>query len=599
VTEWNRSVVVCGLALLAVVVGAEPRVGARQLRLSPGPLVRAHAALEGVGNCTKCHEAGRELSAAKCLTCHKPIADRIARKFGVHRDVGDECQSCHVEHRGVDAELRRIDPQTFNHVAETGYAFQGRHADVAAKCASCHKKRSFLDVRPVCVDCHKDVHKGTLGAECTRCHSPELAFKETRKQFDHTKARFGLTGAHRQVACEKCHVSGVFRGLHFDACSACHKGPHRHELGPSCTSCHLTTDKWETRTIDHAKTGFTLVGAHTQVACAKCHTAGVKNPLRFEQCTGCHVNVHRDSVKDDCRKCHTENSFRGAKFDHSVRTTFPLDGKHESLACRKCHTSIAAEEVPLLRKVIDFGGVSPACVGCHKDQHKGEYGRVCDACHRSATFKATGFAHPRLPEFFAGRHAGVTCVKCHVKPAEAPAARVVQATLPPRAKNPATACASCHADVHLGQVGTACERCHAIDAAKFAPARFDHESAKFKLSGKHKAVECVKCHPSETGTFPAGPGTAKRLGSISGECRTCHKDPHLGQVESACETCHSTASFRLLSYPHRGMDDFFAGFHGKLPCRSCHKTETGQFPAGKGTAIRLKVGRTCASCHPY
>ena len=120
----------------------------------------------------------------------------------------------------------------------------------------------------------------------------------------------------------------------------------------------------------------------------------------------------------------------------------------------------------MARKVIDFGGASPACVSCHKDQHKGDYGRTCDACHRPDTFKAAGFTHPRSPEFYAGRHAGVACVKCHTRPADIQAARAGLPAVPPRAKNPATTCDTCHADPHLGQVGTACERCHAIDAAE-------------------------------------------------------------------------------------------------------------------------------------
>jgi hypothetical protein len=160
------------------------------------------------------------------------------------------------------------------------------------------------------------------------------------------------------------------------------------------------------------------------------------------------------------------------------------------------------------------------------------------------------------------------------------------------------ACTSCHADIHLGQVGTACERCHVIDAPKFAAERFSHDRGVFPLTGKHKAAKCVKCHPSETAAFPAGTGTAKRLRPMSGECRSCHKDPHLGQTETRCQTCHTAVSFEILVYTHRGLEEFFTGFHGKLACRSCHKTETGRFPAGQGTAIRLMVGRTCKACHP-
>jgi hypothetical protein len=160
------------------------------------------------------------------------------------------------------------------------------------------------------------------------------------------------------------------------------------------------------------------------------------------------------------------------------------------------------------------------------------------------------------------------------------------------------ACASCHADIHLGQLGTACERCHVIDAPKFAPAQFSHERGRFPLTGKHKGAECVKCHPNETRVFPAGNGTARRFSPMSGECQTCHKDPHLGQTDSRCDTCHTPVSFRILVYAHRGLESFFTGYHATLACRSCHKTETGQFPAGQGTAIRFKVGRTCRACHP-
>jgi hypothetical protein len=586
----------CGLALLLVAFASATSDSAAQVPISPGPLAKAHAALDGVGNCTRCHEAGRELSPARCLGCHKPIAARIANKTGVHRAVTGECQACHVEHAGVGTDLRGFDTRTFNHAVETGFPIEGQHAKLAATCASCHKKRTFLDQRAACSSCHKDVHKATVGNDCTKCHSVAVPFKDARKQFDHVRAKFQLTGAHRTVGCEKCHVSGVLRGLHFDACSSCHK-PHRNTLGPVCTQCH-TTERWTNRTVEHGKTGFQLAGAHARAACEKCHVSSITKPLVFDRCSSCHANPHRESAKEDCRKCHTEASFKGATFDHGVRTRFPLVEKHQGLACRKCHTTIAADDVPLARKVVDFGGTSAACVSCHKDQHKGEYGRTCEACHAPATFKAAGFVHPRSPEFFAGRHAGVACVKCHVRGPDAQTVRTVSAPPPARYKAPAMACATCHADIHLGQLRTACEKCHVIDAPKFAAAGFAHDRTPFPLTGKHKAAECVKCHPSETRVFPAGTGTARRFSPMSGDCQTCHKDAHLGQTDSRCQTCHTAVSFRILAYPHAGLESFLTGFHGALACRSCHKTETGQFPAGQGTAIRFKVGRTCRSCHP-
>ena len=72
------------------------------------------------------------------------MAERIRLKKGVHRDVTGDCASCHVEHAGVDAELRPFDPKSFDHATETGFPLDGRHAAVAKDCAKCHKTRSFL-----------------------------------------------------------------------------------------------------------------------------------------------------------------------------------------------------------------------------------------------------------------------------------------------------------------------------------------------------------------------------------------------------------------------------------------------------------------------
>ncbi len=87
-------------ALLAAEVGAaSPQLGSL---VSPGPLSKAHASLEGLASCEKCHERGKGVSASKCVACHRPVAERIAARRGVHRDVNGDCTSCHVEHAGVD-----------------------------------------------------------------------------------------------------------------------------------------------------------------------------------------------------------------------------------------------------------------------------------------------------------------------------------------------------------------------------------------------------------------------------------------------------------------------------------------------------------------
>jgi hypothetical protein len=352
-----------------------------------------------------------------------------------------------------------------------------------------------------------------------------------------------------------------------------------------------TTATWDTRTVEHAKTRFPLVGAHVQVACVKCHPGEtLTKPLRFDQCSACHANVHRESVKGDCRACHTETTFKGAAFDHATRAGFPLEGKHQGLACAKCHTGVSETAVPLAKKVLDYRGAERACVGCHadRDPHKGELGKACDACHRPATFSVKGFTHPRAPDFYGGQHQRVACQKCHLPQTPGGSA----ATKPPRME-----CVSCHADVHLGQLGMACERCHAVGGAKFAAVSFAHAQSRFPLTGKHQGLDCSQCHRTESRAFPARVGTAVAFNLVATDCRGCHKDPHLGQLDARCESCHQTASFGVSSYTHTGMDDFFGGFHGKYACKDCHKKETRAFPAGQGSAVRFMVGRTCASCH--
>lgn len=584
--------------LVALVVFCPAIAGAGQLQalVSPGPLSRAHADLNSLSKCSQCHEAGRGVTAERCLSCHKPIADRIARKTGVHRAVTDNCVKCHTEHGGADADLRRIDPTKFDHAAETGFALTDRHAPLAQKCAGCHTTRSFLTARPVCSTCHEDKHKPTLGSDCTRCHSTRTAFKETRSTFDHETAKFSLTGAHQRVRCEQCHTTGIFRGLVFDRCNACHQPPHRRTLGPACTTCH-TTDAWKTRKVDHSQTGFPLFGAHQTVDCLKCHTQTIVKPLKFDRCAACHENVHRDSIKDDCRTCHSDTSFRSARFNHDAQTSFALAGKHAGLQCRACHKTVSAPDVPLAAKHLDFGDTRAECATCHDDTHKGKYGRLCDACHQPSAFKAAAaFVHPRQAPFFAGNHAGVECAKCHVRGQTVPAAAFAGPTT--RAKPPVTTCSVCHTDVHLGQVGTACDRCHAIDAAKFAPTRFSHDLGAFRLTGKHGSVECTKCHKVETRAYPAGTGTARQFKPIATECRSCHEDRHLGQLDGNCNRCHSTDTFKVRAYEHASLTPLFRSFHQRLPCLSCHKTETGAFPAGPGTAIRFKIAAACATCHP-
>ncbi len=611
------TVVVSLCAWLAGAAAAQAQVGAL---VSPGPLAKAHTRLEGLANCQKCHEPGRKISASKCLACHKPVADRIAAKKGVHRSVTDSCEGCHAEHGGADAELRRLDARTFDHARETGFPLDGRHAPLARACARCHKSRSFLEARPACASCHNDVHKGSLGTACANCHSTAVPFADAHTQFDHTKARFQLTGAHRTVECAKCHVNRVFTGLKFAACTDCHREPHRQAFGADCTSCH-TADTWRTRKVDHARTALPLTGAHASAACTACH---VKPPmqarLQSSRCSNCHADVHKGEFKPDCASCHNTSSFKKAPFDHATGGRFPLTGGHATLACSRCHKAAAAAGPSRTTKVgsavsVVFSGLSSACASCHEDVHKGTAGPSCESCHTTAEFKTVkAYTHQAgVAPLLVGKHAAAACRACHTPSAVAasrPADGAKRTAVAWKFKGTPTACATCHADPHATELGSACERCHDAGESGFVAIRFSHSATALPLTGRHEGLACRQCHaPRGAGAPGAAPsarqsgrddaGHALQFKGKTAACASCHKDVHLGQLGTRCEGCHATSGFAIAKYNHSKVPPaFFGGQHAALPCRACHKQESGTFPAGQGTAIRfVGSGSACASCH--
>jgi hypothetical protein len=566
--------------------------------VSPGPLTAAHAKLEGLKNCEKCHEPGRKVTAQRCLACHQPIADRMAARKGVHRDVKEDCVTCHVEHAGVDAELRPLDPNDFDHARETGYPLDGRHAAIARDCARCHTTRSYLAARPECASCHRDVHKGALGSDCARCHTTAVALAAAATAFDHGGTQFPLTGAHASVPCAKCHVENAYKGLKFGACSDCHADPHKQRFGPDCASCH-TTAAWRTNKVDHSRTRYPLAGKHATVPCASCHTQpAMQVRPGTTRCASCHQDVHRGAFKADCVACHTVSGFKGAPFDHAAKTKFALTGKHAATPCVSCHKQAhgAAATSATAAFAVEFRGLRTECASCHADVHKGELGSSCESCHSAATFAMTIFTHPRSPEFFAGSHAAVACARCHSGPIGA--AAIVATVAARRFRGVSFDCASCHNDVHLGQLGGDCARCHSVAAPRFAAPGFSHAAARFPLAGKHATVACTSCHTKESAVYPDGSGSAVRYTGVSHECASCHKDVHLGQLGDRCESCHGTATFALSAYTHKEDAEFFVAGHAKVPCQSCHQRFDGVFPSGRGVAVRFAgVSTACASCH--
>lgn len=608
-----------GLTICGILLAAAPDICRAQI--SPGELSRAHEQLEGIANCTQCHEQGKEITGAKCLACHVEIRTAIESKHGLHfRNSSSTCVSCHKEHLGRSAHITQFDPKSFDH-GKTGYPLNGKHAAVA--CESCHAsnrivnsvvlqslqqhpRQTYLGLPDQCLGCHADRHGGSLGKNCRDCHA-EDGWKPA-SVFNHGKTKFPLTGKHSVVQCVQCHETTtlretsrplLFTSKPFEDCTPCHISLHTDRLARrQCKSCHSAGGWSIVRAFDHSQTDYPLIGRHASVACARCHLdlpkhlkAGRREfaTKPFGDCTPCHASPHEKSFSQKkCSDCHTSLQWSRVPektFDHSL-TSFPLRGKHATVACQKCHLPAGkksfAEAFKLLKK---------ECIDCHEDFHHGQfrraYGSDCSKCHTEDGYSPSTFSverHAKARYALAGAHLAVPCRSCHVREKEF----IYQFE--------SFACAVCHADPHGGQFAdlmkkNGCETCHSPVA--WRAAEFDHSRTGYPLIGGHAQAKCNGCHKK-----PSGSAVVHYKGTTK-ECSDCHDDVHRGQfAEGAvikCERCHSPNAWKTLLFKHNEQSSFhLTGGHENVKCGACHPVERIQ-----GTlAVRYKpLDSKCVSCH--
>jgi hypothetical protein len=532
-------------------------------QISPGKLSRFHVALEGISNCTKCHELGKPATSTRCLECHISLKARIEAGKGYHSTPEVQktsCFKCHSDHHGLEFDLVHWPngQKDFNHKL-TGYPLEGAHS--RQECTACHRHpfneqlartdksvneiRTFLGLSANCTSCHEDEHRGSLDSSCVKCHIMD-AWKPA-PGFDHARARYALTGRHLQLECVKCH---------------------KLEAGTAAPTGFISKKKDAGRYLRF-------------------------KPLEFASCTSCHQDVHQGRFKGDCTSCHSTNGWnelKEAAFDHS-RTDYPLTGKHLTVACVKCHTSNKKTDK------LKFA----ACTDCHRDTHKGQFaGRpdkgACESCHSVNGFKPARYdleQHQKSRYPLTGGHLATPCESCHkqIEIDGANAARFAFTDLK---------CIACHADIHKGEAdhwmtAQACESCHSTDG--WRDVKFDHAKSKFQLDGKHKAVACDKCHRID---LSDGSGNRIRLTGLPMDCTGCHKDAHAGQFfaedqNGECNRCHTAAGWSWLRFNHKDARYKLDGAHAKVACKLCHKPVVGI--DGK-TFVRYRpLGMTCADCH--
>ncbi len=593
-------------------------------QISPGPLSKGHADLEGISNCTQCHESGQEINGAKCLSCHLEIKNQINSGRGFHfANASGSCITCHKEHLGKDAKITKFDESQFDH-GKTGFQLADAHTSI--KCEQCHNSKNiknpdvskiltssppktFLGLNPQCVSCHSDRHKGTVGTQCQTCHgakswSPPIT-------FDHGKTKFALVGRHKPVECSKCHVglskktpTGpiLFSTNAFEDCTPCHASPHGRKFSDkTCRSCH-TAEGWSiVVSFDHASTRFPLAGKHAPVPCEKCHTRmnTKKNGVvsfatkNFSDCSPCHSTPHNPRFSErECKSCHTATAWATldvVRFDHAL-THYTLEGKHADVKCEKCHKDSPGAGFKE-RFLLPFR----RCTDCHADFHYGQfkekYSNNCADCHTVKGYEPSTFSiqrHDSTLFSLNGAHIAIPCEQCHKK-----VGQKVQLFHFANFR-----CESCHEDFHKGQfvkqmVEHSCAQCHTT--VEWNMTSFDHAKTRFPLVGKHVKVKCVDCHKE---TVVNGVKSVQYLG-LPVVCQSCHKDIHDRQFaengETRCATCHSAAGWHSLVFNHETQSAFhLTGAHKNVPCGGCHKEEKTE----SQTFVRYKpLASKCESCH--
>jgi hypothetical protein len=254
---------------------------------------------------------------------------------------------------------------------------------------------------------------------------------------------FALLGQHANLGCQGCHRSGRFDDKLPKDCFGCHRADDSHaaRFGGKCNDCH-GNEHWKPVDYDHAtRAKFALLGAHARLACHSCHTANVTQQKLGTDCASCHraANPHGSKLLAGCDSCHGQASWsKGISFDHDL-TSFPLLGLHNVVSCAQCHRTLA------------FDSTGGKCVDCHaaQDVHKGGLGRECDSCHSPNGWAIWAFDHGKQTGFaLTGAHLKSKCADCHQRPA-------AEVKL-------SKDCVSCHQqdDIHGGQFGRQCERCH-------------------------------------------------------------------------------------------------------------------------------------------
>lgn len=286
-----------------------------------------------------------------------------------------------------------------------------------------------------------------------------------------------------------------------------------------------------------------------------------------------------------------------------------------SSACLECHGTIQAHIDGRIGLHGILGEVAASgCATCHAEHHGRAFLSVNDRSFaRAGIPDRMDFDHSAVGFEMGGRHLEAECNACHEH---------VDAEIVPEGAHRyiglSQSCASCHEDVHEGQLSTTCSVCHTQDA--FDEHTFTGHASFLPLTGGHAALDCRECHASgsshslETLRGPASARPASRT------CASCHDQPHqesfvIGAARiqgvslatsptapggnALCTGCHGPThtSFAEDAAALTAAEHAASGFplelsHGALECADCHGLNAPYAERYPG-----RHAEDCAQCH--
>jgi hypothetical protein len=209
----------------------------------------------------------------------------------------------------------------------------------------------------------------------------------------------------------------------------------------------------------------------------------------------------------------------------------------------------------------------------------GDFTEDCALCHAPDRWVPAAvskeFDHRKLSGFpLTGGHQTAACRNCHP-------------TLEFKLASPS--CVGCHRDIHLGELGVDCGRCHTTRAFRDRTGMGRaHERTRFSLTGRHVAADCESCHtPTQQGQL--------QWVNTPVDCYSCHKPDYdattapnhaaLG-FPTDCAQCHTTGLWAPARFDHARSAFPLTGAHATVNCSSCHA-------GGRYDGLPTE----CVSCH--